>query len=210
MHDLKLLWAGSKPAAIARMTCCCLFSSPPGPDGHSTEPTFSWGCLDPLSHTCLQGFALPAVPRQFSTSISCHGRYINTSVSCHSCQPPYASWSLELGIPAHGFQCLANLSLHHIPSPFTSHFSAHTNGPEHFTCSSPNIPLLRCLLTWNHNLCGGFLRPNLRCLQKWWLTLSQLAWLSALFSVAVFLPTTAWQPGKIWSESACETYLLAG
>lgn len=50
MQDLKLLWEGFKPAAIARMTCWGLFSSPPGTDGHSTEPTFTWGCLDPLSH----------------------------------------------------------------------------------------------------------------------------------------------------------------
>lgn len=52
-----------------------------------------------------------------------------------------------LPTPARGSQHLANLSLHHVTSPFTSHFSVHTNGPEHSTYSSPSISFLRCLLT---------------------------------------------------------------
>lgn len=98
------------------------------------------------SHTCLQGFALQTLSAQAIQHISLLPWKVQKCL-CQLSQLPAPLCKLLLACsqlhPAS--QHLANLS--HITSPFTSHFSAHIKGPEHFTCSSPRISLLRCLLT---------------------------------------------------------------
>lgn len=146
---MKLLWEDMQDlrlAAIARITCWCLFS-PPGWDGQiTTEPTFNTGSLAALSDTSLQGFAF--CPQCLSNSVRLYpaGEGIQMPASVLTATiltmktGPYV-----FPTPAHSSQLLAVWFF--ITSPFASCCSAHSNGSEYFTCASPNISFLRCLLT---------------------------------------------------------------
>lgn len=126
---------------------------------------------------------VPAVPEQFSTSICCHGRYVNTCVSCHSCQPDGESWSLHAPhsspwLSARGklqsSSCLLSPAFQLILRALTISHILHTTFPFWGVFSLKSITYV-----------GGFLLPDFRCLQNRWLNLSQLAKLSVVISITV-------------------------